>query len=259
MNSYIKSKDIKGVEILSIKDRHHPFPEHFRETFCISLITQGTECIHIGNKNLYTPTNTISIINPFEVHAKPLLDADINLHFHTLYIPQNHMDACARIKNIHFQNHSIFNKKLNTAFLNVLYTLQLDTIRNKFVVLQQFINILAHYRTKTVNCNNYVFNPSWKEVFQFIDTHYKNPIQIMDLAAIVHMDKYNFAKKFKHTSGMSPINYIIMKRVFAAKKEIMTDTKLTELAYKYNFTDISHFSKYFKKFIGLSPKQYQKG
>ena len=57
---------------------------------------------------------------------------------------------------------------------------------------------------------------------------------------------------------MSPINYVLMKKVFAAKKQISADTELIGIAYDFSFADQAHFSKTFKKFIGISPNSYKK-
>ncbi len=56
---------------------------------------------------------------------------------------------------------------------------------------------------------------------------------------------------------MTPMNYVLMRKIFSSKKYIKSNIELTEIAYKYNFTDIAHFSKTFKRFIGISPKLYQ--
>jgi AraC-like DNA-binding protein len=71
------------------------------------------------------------------------------------------------------------------------------------------------------------------------------------------MDKFKFAKSFKYFCGISPMNYMLIKRVFEAKETISKETNLTALAYEFNFTDMSHFSRQFNRYIGLSPKKYQ--
>jgi len=58
-------------------------------------------------------------------------------------------------------------------------------------------------------------------------------------------------------TGMTPMNYVLMRKIFSSKALIKSNLELTEIAYQYNFTDIAHFSKTFKRFIGISPKKYQ--
>ncbi|WP_347915505.1 helix-turn-helix domain-containing protein, partial [Bacteroides fragilis] len=36
-----------------------------------------------------------------------------------------------------------------------------------------------------------------------------------------------------------------------------TDFTIQEIAYSLNFPDISFFGKYFKRYTGMSPKQYR--
>jgi len=72
------------------------------------------------------------------------------------------------------------------------------------------------------------------------------------------MDKFNFAKAFRAKYGMSPINYVIMKKVFKTKALITENTNLSQLAYQFEFADQAHFSKQFKRYIGVSPREYKK-
>lgn len=74
---------------------------------------------------------------------------------------------------------------------------------------------------------------------------------------MANINKFGFVKNFKATTGMTPMSYILMKKIFSSKKLIDPQSELTEIAYHYNFSDLAHFSKTFKRYIGLSPKMYQ--
>jgi AraC-like DNA-binding protein len=74
---------------------------------------------------------------------------------------------------------------------------------------------------------------------------------------MANINKYGFVKKFKASTGMTPINYILMKKIFSSKSLIHPNSDITELAYQYNFCDLAHFSKTFKQYIGISPKKFQ--
>ena len=79
----------------------------------------------------------------------------------------------------------------------------------------------------------------------------------MNYRKIANLNKFGFAKKFKIFTGMSPMNYILMRKIFSSKKLISPNSELTKIAYQYNFTDMAHYSKTFKRFIGISPKKYK--
>jgi AraC-like DNA-binding protein len=54
------------------------------------------------------------------------------------------------------------------------------------------------------------------------------------------------------------MNYVLMRKVFAAKEQITRTTDLTGLAYNYQFADLPHFSHTFKKYVGVSPNDFKK-
>lgn len=60
--------------------------------------------------------------------------------------------------------------------------------------------------------------------------------------------------------GLSPFNWIRMRRLEIARNELMVATgagKCTDVAFKYGFNSSAHFSRVFKNKFGLSPRQFQ--
>ena len=259
MTTYFKIKDFDNLELLCMQGQSKSFPEHFHETFCISLINQGIECMKIGNRHIYSEKNYISITNPYEVHSNPLVASELRLNFDTIYLSQELVDRYAQKSKLSFEKRSFKNLKLNDSFEELVNSIKDNKKERISNSLEQFIQQLVPYSTENLDSDHFCFKKEWDVVFSFIEHNYLEKITIEDIAGIANMDKYNFAKKFKNTTGMSPINYILMKRIFAAKSRISISTDITSLSYDYNFSDLAHFSRNFKRFIGLSPKNYQKG
>jgi len=92
----------------------------------------------------------------------------------------------------------------------------------------------------------------------YIETHLDQKISLEHLARMAMQDKYSFAKKFRVVTSMSPMNYVLMKRAFAAKNLIEANSVLIDVAYQLGFYDPAHFSRTFKRFLGMSPRQYQR-
>ena len=47
----------------------------------------------------------------------------------------------------------------------------------------------------------------------YIDTHYKEPLSLDDLARETHINKFYLAHAFKEEYGVSPINYMLSRRI----------------------------------------------
>lgn len=52
-------------------------------------------------------------------------------------------------------------------------------------------------------------------------------------------------------------NYIMKRKISAAKVMLKSNNTISEVAFTLGFSDSSHLSKVFKKYTGISPKQFQ--
>ena len=66
------------------------------------------------------------------------------------------------------------------------------------------------------------------------------------------------SQTFRHETGMSLQDYIISERMSAAKRLLTQGLSVGEVGASVGYANITHFSRIFKKLVGVSPKQYQK-
>ncbi len=249
--------NLDQLECLSVAHQKTDFPDHYHETFCISLIHKGVECIALNGIHFYSELNSITITNPYEVHANPLIDKDVDLAFDTLYVSTDLMKYLLAGQNINFSNRKIEHEQAVQLFLQIKNAINQKSPQQAEQDLQEFAKILAHYAQPQSDDYQELIPLLWQNVNDYIEANLTDKLNLEQLAKITNLNKYSFAKKFKTTTGMSPINFILMKKIFAAKQVITPYTELTDLAYQYDFADLAHFSKTFKRFVGISPKQYQ--
>lgn len=248
---------LDDLEYITIENQTTEFPKHFHETFCISLIHSGIEQIDFEHQSLFSEAGSISITNPYEIHSNPLFDKTTQLKFDTIYISNQLMKDILNGKNIKFINRKINSKNANKLFIELKNAIDKQETENIEFNLHQFINtIKSHSQENDKEYSELNLN-SFKQINNYIEKHICEKFSLNELSKIANINKYGFAKKFKAATGMTPINYILMKKVFSSKMLINSNTELTTLAYQYNFTDLAHFSKTFKRFVGISPKKYQ--
>lgn len=246
------------IDFISINNQNQDFPKHFHETFCISLIRNGIEKIELEEGFLYSPKNSISITNPYEVHANPVVDNDAKVSFDTIYISIELMTYLTSGKTIEFKNRQIQDVKINQIFIQLMEELKCNNpLQSEFLLGDLITQLDPHLQTPKSELA-YPFHSGYlTELITYIEQNLEDKLYLDELAKITNLNKYGFAKKFKLLTGMTPMSYVLMKKVFAAKAKICAGSDLTDLAYAYNFTDISHFSHSFKKYIGISPKEYR--
>jgi two-component system response regulator YesN len=84
-------------------------------------------------------------------------------------------------------------------------------------------------------------------------------LALPDIAAAVHMNGSYLTKMFKQKTGISVMDYVIKYRVDMAVQHLKNSNRpVSEIASLVGFLDAKHFSKTFKRRMGLSPRQYRK-
>ena len=80
--------------------------------------------------------------------------------------------------------------------------------------------------------------------------------EIRDFAGILHIHPTHLTNTIKLTSGKPPCFFFEEKIMAIAKDMLQRNVPIKEVAYKLTF-DASNFTKFFKRFEGITPKQYR--
>lgn len=97
-----------------------------------------------------------------------------------------------------------------------------------------------------------------KEVTEYIKQNLKENINLKSLSEKACMSTTSFYRFFKRELGMSPIEYILNEKIKCAKNLLRNPTlQINEVCYLAGFEDANYFIRLFKKYEGITPKQYQ--
>lgn len=93
----------------------------------------------------------------------------------------------------------------------------------------------------------------------YIHRNYKNTICLQELSELLEMRPPSVVQLFKDIINKKPMEYVNSYRVQCAM-ELLKDQKqtVTNVAYECGFTDVSYFTKVFKKFTNQTPREYLK-
>ncbi len=96
------------------------------------------------------------------------------------------------------------------------------------------------------------------EIISYVDDNYKEKITLDELAFIFRTNRSTLCREFKNGTGMTVSEYVAAKKLASAKRKILTtDKTFTEIAEELNFDSIHYFTRFFKKQMGMSPKQFR--
>ncbi|WP_299654956.1 AraC family transcriptional regulator [uncultured Tateyamaria sp.] len=79
------------------------------------------------------------------------------------------------------------------------------------------------------------------------------------LAGLVNMDVFSFTKAFKATTGESPGQFLIQRRLSRVKELLRTtNDTLADITYATGFSNQPHMTSTFTKHVGVSPGKWRK-
>ena len=95
-------------------------------------------------------------------------------------------------------------------------------------------------------------------VKRYIDLHFKESLTLDQLAEDAHMNKYYLSHAFKREYGVSPINYMITRRIEESKYLLAeTDLSMSQISQLLGFSSLSYFSQVFRRTQSVSPMEYR--
>ena len=101
-------------------------------------------------------------------------------------------------------------------------------------------------------------NRQCASVKRYIDLHFKEALTLEQLAEDAHMNKYYLSHAFKREYGISPINYMITKRIEESKYLLAeTDLSMSQIAQLLGFSSLSYFSQVFRRTQAITPMEYR--
>ena len=88
--------------------------------------------------------------------------------------------------------------------------------------------------------------------------YYRRERDVTFYAKMQHMTPRYFSTVIKEKSGSSALQWIV-QMVITEAKQLLEDSDLSikEIATRLNFPTQSFFGKYFKQYVGVSPKEYR--
>jgi AraC family transcriptional regulator len=97
-----------------------------------------------------------------------------------------------------------------------------------------------------------------RKVIEYMMENLEGSPTLEQMAAVVGLSPYHFARQFKAATGLAPHQYVISRRVERAQHLLRTNGRLglAEVAFRSGFANQSHFCLHFKRIAGVTPRRF---
>ena len=99
-----------------------------------------------------------------------------------------------------------------------------------------------------------------RRVTEYIQQNLDKELRLTELAAVVCMSPYHFARLFKGSTGVPPHRFVLRQRVGRARAVLATQgLSIAQISRMVGFRAPSHFSTVFRRVTGVTPRGYRTG
>lgn len=252
------------VEVYRLNGIVQNFPNHFHEYYVVGFIEGGSRHLWCKGQAYDLAPGDLILFNPRDNHFCAPINEEI-LDYRAVNIKTEVMRKVAReITGRGFIPHFTQNvvKQSDAAqWVAALYDAilthapELKKEEIFFFLLEQ---ILQEYASPSQENSTLLPNEQIIKLCNYMENHFSENITLDDLLSKTSFGKSYLLRLFTKQVGVSPYRYLQTVRLDRAKKMLEQGIHPLDTAVLAGFADQSHFTNYFKEFIGVTPKQYQK-
>ena len=122
--------------------------------------------------------------------------------------------------------------------------------------IESFRNGRAPQQHKGAGWFNRIQNPSVRRAILLMESHINEALTTEDLYHALNISASTLERAFKEAVDCSPATFARMLRLAYGRWELFHSTKaITDIANDFGFSDGSHFSQWYKRVFGVTPKQ----
>jgi AraC family transcriptional regulator len=102
--------------------------------------------------------------------------------------------------------------------------------------------------------------PAWRvwRVTEHIEQNLDKNLRLSELAALVYMSPYHFARLFKGSTGFPPHQFVLRRRIARARAVLSgSELSVAQISRLAGFRTPSHFTTVFRRVLGITPAAYR--
>lgn len=248
-------------------------PDHYHPYYEIFYLLAGNCTFLLKDSIYHLNKGDLVCIAPGELHHSIYLGSSceiIYLHFKNEYLDMDMMKRWLPPEDL---------KKLS-SFMGSIPTIYQEDFQALLFRMLSESSTIDEYSDAFMNCflqeiilflmRHSVMNEEEPELTnardadimaatKYIYKNFRKPLTLDEVAGVASLSPTYFSRKFKLVTGMGFKEYLNYVRLRHAQTALLTtNNTITDIALEYGFNDSNYFKDIFKKFYGLSPREFRK-
>lgn len=251
--------DWNEVEMAKACFSSFEFPLHFHDTYTIQMVDEGIDRFVCGGSVFEATRGDVVVIGPGVTHSGQPGNS-IPLKYRSIYPPAEIVSQCvdtSRLPSIQvvFRGY----QRLSTAFNRLFSAMSAAELLCTNESMIEFCKLLfcgpesSSIRPRKAPSRH----PKVLRSLEYLRANYSNKVSLNQLANESCVNKFHLLSLFKSEFGMTPHRYLMNYRLLRARQMLLSGSGIAAVAMKTGFSDQSHFTREFKRYVGVAPGRYR--
>ncbi len=251
-----------NIEAYRFKGIMQKFPAHFHEYYVIGFIEEGQRRLVCKGEEYIINPGDLLLFNPHDTHSCEQIDGK-TLDYRCINVTTEVMKKMVSEMNGNgclpsFNQSVVRNSELvaNLRELHIIISQDESELKKEELFIYLLEELIQSHSDFEILPTASETADEIKTICHYLEDNYTKTITLNELSALTGWSKYHLLRTFTKKMGISPNSYLETIRINHAKKLLEQGIKPVEVTFLTGFSDQSHLTKFFKRLVGLTPKQY---
>lgn len=247
----------RGVEVT------HDHPRHWHEEFHMCLIDGGAGKLFYRGTHHETAAS-LFFVQPGEVHSNFSRHA-LGCSFLMVNVGGGWLERAAaelaarRPDTPFFKDPLAYDRETLAEFreLHSAFESSASVLERESRLLTFLVRLIARYSHKPRQAREAGKEPeAVRQAKEYLTENFADNVSLERLAALCRLSPFHLSRVFSEATGMPPHAFQIQVRLAAASKLLSQGRTISEAACETGFADQSHFTRHFKRIVGVTPGRF---
>jgi len=241
----------------------HPYPRHWHDELHLCAYTAGAGYLRCRGATHLAAAGDLILTPPSEVHDNWVPDGQ-TVSFLSLYIDDRTLERAiygvTGRANARPDLSQMFRdeKRLKQQFLRMYFAMETRTSQLEAEALfLELVELLLNPGADTA-VHRYTSSESVRvqRTRDYIAERSTESISLAKLGRLADLSPFHLHRLFSQQTGVPPHAYQTLLRINRAKKLLRSGRALSDVAASTGFADQSHFTRHFRRIVGVPPGRY---
>jgi AraC-like DNA-binding protein len=241
-------------------------PSHSHEEYQLCLCFGSASRYRYRGGWIVVPPGTLSVLMPDEVHTTSEAEDRQELtQYRVLYAGPDQLREVAAAMGSRrsglpfFADAVLCDDDLSRRFLRLHVAFEGASAQlGRDIALLSMLGALVcrHARTPDVRESLTGAGRAVQVARAYLEDNHAANVSLLELEQVAALSGFHLARLFQQEVGMPPHAYQIQVRIAHAKRLLLRGLPVSRVASETGFFDLSHFTRHFKRLVGVAPGRY---